>query len=690
MDLNKKLEELKPYQLNCNVFDVYSYNGLSMQDLLCQFFTKINECINVSNETIDLGKWLVNEGLEIEVVKKLMIWLEDGTLENIINVNLFNTLNEKINGLSSQLEQNMNKINEQFNTMASNVGNSQIKNGARSKQVFVTFTDDDCNEEVYTILKPLLDSKGVKASLAIPTGVIGTEGFMNESQIKELYNEGYDFMWHGHNLINFTQVSKSQLQQEYDASVKKFKEWGFKPMDSVAYPQGATTPWIRNWSTKYFKCGVDVWRGWVNKVPYPQFELSRIPFGESNLEGMKKVLGSPYDTNTLEFYKFVVDKAIAEGRWLIFMTHAWYDTFNSTQQQYLLDIIDYIKSKNIEIVTIKEGIERTGNIVTVGDHTPHDLTNERPYFSLGSNGEVDSNMIDTIISPPNRWTSSHQPWEFAQNKIVKNLITYTETQQRSYPENKYGTLITDTTCTMSSSYEQIYENIRQYYIVNKNGNVYYRNCLTDKSKWSQWHRLNISKIPTRDTYNVLSKPIDFPLDEVSHTVITPTELSKNPTLYPLQTYGTLITHTTGVSWDGYTNWELVWQEYICQTSGLRYFRVASNSNSWKEWNGIGGLANSQFVNYNKQNIDFHSTNVDVTGKYKIILSPSTPSELSNFANGVDGQEIIVINGSNNAITLKHSAGATTTGLKLKGGVDRTLGLYEGIKFSKTSGMWTEI
>lgn len=111
MDLNKKLEELKPYQLNCNVFDVYSYNGLTMQDLLCQFFTKINECITVSNETIDLAKWLVNEGLEIEVVKKLMIWLEDGTLENIINVNLFNTLNEKINGLSSQLEYNVNRIN---------------------------------------------------------------------------------------------------------------------------------------------------------------------------------------------------------------------------------------------------------------------------------------------------------------------------------------------------------------------------------------------------------------------------------------------------------------------------------------------------------------------------------------------------------------------------------------------------
>ena len=42
-----KINELKPYDLNCNIFDVYSYDGLTMQDLLCQFFTKINECIKI-------------------------------------------------------------------------------------------------------------------------------------------------------------------------------------------------------------------------------------------------------------------------------------------------------------------------------------------------------------------------------------------------------------------------------------------------------------------------------------------------------------------------------------------------------------------------------------------------------------------------------------------------------------------
>ena len=115
-----KINELKPYDLNCNIFDVYSYDGLSMQDLLCQFFTKINECIKTSNETIDLAEWLVNEGLKQEVALKLTTWLNDGTLENIINVTLFENLNKKIDNVSSQVDYNKlqldnNKQNNRVN-----------------------------------------------------------------------------------------------------------------------------------------------------------------------------------------------------------------------------------------------------------------------------------------------------------------------------------------------------------------------------------------------------------------------------------------------------------------------------------------------------------------------------------------------------------------------------------------------
>lgn len=104
MDLKKKLKELKPQQLNCNVFDVYSYNGLTMQDLLCQFFTTINECVKSTNEVIDLTDWLVNIGLEEEVVKKLMGVIKDGTVEKLINVNLFENLNKQLENKANETD----------------------------------------------------------------------------------------------------------------------------------------------------------------------------------------------------------------------------------------------------------------------------------------------------------------------------------------------------------------------------------------------------------------------------------------------------------------------------------------------------------------------------------------------------------------------------------------------------------
>ena len=105
------MEKLKRYDLNCNIFDVYNYEGLSMQELLCQFYTKINECVDFSNSTLDLCEWLVNEGLNLEVATKLTTWLNDGTLENIINVSLFENLNKKIDSVSSQLNHITNYIN---------------------------------------------------------------------------------------------------------------------------------------------------------------------------------------------------------------------------------------------------------------------------------------------------------------------------------------------------------------------------------------------------------------------------------------------------------------------------------------------------------------------------------------------------------------------------------------------------
>lgn len=116
-----KIEKLKPQDLHCNIFSVYDYDSVSIQELLCLFFTKINQCIEISNYTLELAEWLVNQGLKEEVAKKLELWLVDGTLAEIINETIFKELNEKIdNGLLSvnnridNVVQNVNDNHESF------------------------------------------------------------------------------------------------------------------------------------------------------------------------------------------------------------------------------------------------------------------------------------------------------------------------------------------------------------------------------------------------------------------------------------------------------------------------------------------------------------------------------------------------------------------------------------------------
>ncbi len=100
----ERINSLDRCSLNCNKFSIYDYDGFSMQELLCQFFTKINELADSVNTTLELVEWLVNEGLELAVVAQLEIWLNDGTLAEIINETIFNELNAKINNLQKSVD----------------------------------------------------------------------------------------------------------------------------------------------------------------------------------------------------------------------------------------------------------------------------------------------------------------------------------------------------------------------------------------------------------------------------------------------------------------------------------------------------------------------------------------------------------------------------------------------------------
>ena len=81
---------------------IYDFdNAFSINELLCKFWEKIEETINISNESIDILNWLKEEGVPTEVEKIITELVEDGTFERMINIDKIEKLRKQLDTIAS-------------------------------------------------------------------------------------------------------------------------------------------------------------------------------------------------------------------------------------------------------------------------------------------------------------------------------------------------------------------------------------------------------------------------------------------------------------------------------------------------------------------------------------------------------------------------------------------------------------
>lgn len=97
---------------------VYSFTEMTDEELRCKFFQKLQECIELCNNSNDILQWLKNEGLENEVNELLSTWKDDGTLEKLININMLNEIKAEI---MKKVEENKTEITNISGEMKNNV-----------------------------------------------------------------------------------------------------------------------------------------------------------------------------------------------------------------------------------------------------------------------------------------------------------------------------------------------------------------------------------------------------------------------------------------------------------------------------------------------------------------------------------------------------------------------------------------
>ena len=96
---------------------VYEFNDYTLNELICKLAQKMDEVITQSNESFNYLDWLKGQGLSDEFIKIMEQWKENGTLETLINEQLFNDLNTKIDNNKTESDESINAINERLDTI---------------------------------------------------------------------------------------------------------------------------------------------------------------------------------------------------------------------------------------------------------------------------------------------------------------------------------------------------------------------------------------------------------------------------------------------------------------------------------------------------------------------------------------------------------------------------------------------
>ena len=250
---------------------------------------------------------------------------------------------------------------------ASNVQKSQYN--AKPIRPLISFTDDDGKAGVYTKWLPILQEKNIPLSLCIITGNVGKGGYLTWEQIKELQDTyGCEILSHTvtHGNINTHETNKTWIE-ELKQSKNDLMQHGLN-VRGFAYPNGGY------WGTKEGLVDGTTNGFWMTGLFYDygittgstmnihpittNMGIDRAGIGSYAAEGR---------FDTLENIKARVDECYDQNGWLIFMTHIDDTAHTDEDNQMLRDLIDYIKAKGIDIVTLSEGFELFGNAVETPD-----------------------------------------------------------------------------------------------------------------------------------------------------------------------------------------------------------------------------------------------------------------------------------------------------------------------------------
>lgn len=373
----------------------------------------------------------------------------------------------------SKAAENDNKIKVlQGNNQGEKVNiDGSIRLGQRQKTPIVTFTSDDGRSADYTKLKPVFSEKSVPFTMGIISGFIGNSSYMNKEQIFELHNVlGCEIASHTVSHLALADLTETDIEKELKNSKESLVSMGFD-VKNLIYPFGSHNDLVRKYSRKYYRSALRVGGG-LNSGALKTYALNRVAFG-SYFDAQPAEYPA---TSTLEYYKKRVDEAFDNNSWLVFMMHPAEASHDDTQTQYLKDLIDYIKTKNIPILNVNDAMEQVSNLVDIGDFSG----SSKEYTVISSDGKLEAKNATTTYKKIDATNINASTPITSFTKNVISICTFSTGSNAGLPETA-GTLETYYLDDVSFAFQMFY--------AFSNNAIYKRRWDYTTSVWGAWEKI---------------------------------------------------------------------------------------------------------------------------------------------------------------------------------------------------------
>ena len=263
----------------------------------------------------------------------------------------------KYEGLEQEYATNLSNLRSQVDLKPSYKNLFEQSRVNVSTQVYsdavVTILVDDGNKEFLNLVKPSLDSHSILGSIGVITSKVGTDGYMDLNELKNLQNEGYSILSHSHSHsadIYKGNANDADITNDFKQSFQWLCDNGFKGADTIVYPWGnfENSKKYKNLAREFYNNGVNATGGYNTELNDNMY---------LNREFINK--NKPF-----EYYKTLIDQCENIGGWLILGVHSSSDEIEPT---HFSKIIEYILSKNIRILPFNEANRFKGNAINIGD-----------------------------------------------------------------------------------------------------------------------------------------------------------------------------------------------------------------------------------------------------------------------------------------------------------------------------------